>query len=118
MADDAPLPVEAIRDLLGLVRGLYAARQREFAGKFALAELEAIGNQLKNALRLAKSSPGTVGYRSAWSQAEDACARIGRMVANLPTAMVVESAVIRVRKIRKIEPTERELKRAAAKVRS
>lgn len=109
-----PLPLEAVRDLVGIVRALYAARQREFASKVQLAELAEIGKQLSRALRLAESDP-----RTAWSLAEDACARLGRVVGRtLPAAVMLEAACVRVRKRRVPLESEREDKRAARKIRS
>jgi predicted metallo-beta-lactamase superfamily hydrolase len=119
MANDASLPVEAVRDLLGIARALFAARKRELATQPELDELAAIGKKLANVLKLAKSGPDTIGYRSARQQAEDACTRLGRIVAkSLPAAVVVEAAVVRIRKRRGPFESEREEKRAARRVRS
>jgi hypothetical protein len=106
--------------LLGIARALYAAQKREFASQVSLDELAAIGKALANALRLAKkSSPDTLGHRAAWVQAEDACSRLVRLIAREPpVAAVVEAAVIRVRRIGPRPRSEREARRAAAKVRS
>jgi hypothetical protein len=115
-----PLPVEAVRDLLGIARALYAARKREFASKHDLDELAAIGKELSNALRLAKKSgPDTLGHRAAWLQAEDACSRLMRLISlETPAAIVIEAAVVRIRRIAPRTPSEREERRAAAKIRS
>jgi len=119
MPPDAPFPTEAVRDLLGIARALYAARKREFAPQPELVELAEIGKKLANALKLSKSGPDTIGYRSAWSQAEEACTRLTRVIArSLPAAVVVEAACIRVRARKGPLMTEREDKRAARKVRS
>jgi hypothetical protein len=114
-----PLPLEAVRDLVGIARALYAARKREFATRTDLDELAAIGKQLVNALRLArKSSPDTLAHRAAWIQAEDACSRLTRLISReTPAALVVEAAVVRVRRIGPRPPSEREERRAAAKAR-
>jgi hypothetical protein len=112
-------PTEAVRDLLGIARAMYAARKRELATKPELDELAEIGKKLSNALKLAKSGPDTLGSRSAWGQAEDACQRLGRVVSkSLPAAVVVEAAVVRIRRIGSRPPSERDQKRAVAKVRS
>jgi hypothetical protein len=106
--------------LLGIARALYAARKREFASKPELGELAEIGKKLANALRLAKKSgPDTLGHHAAWIQAEDACARLMRLLTlETPAAIVVEAAVVRIRRLGPMPPNEREQKRAASKVRS
>lgn len=114
-----PLPLEAVRDLLGIARALYAAKKREFAAQRELAELSAIGQQLGRALSLAKrSKPDTLGHRAAWLQAEQACSRLMRLLSlEIPAAAVVEAAVVRIRRIGPRPPGAREGRRAAAKVR-
>jgi hypothetical protein len=55
-----PFPFDAVRDALGLVRLAYAARpsdQRE--------RLEAVGRELRLALKLASAGEGTLGHRAA-----------------------------------------------------
>jgi hypothetical protein len=119
VARSDPLPVEAVRDLLGIARALFAARKREFATTPELNELAEIGKKLRAALRLAKSAPDTLGHRAAWIQAEDACTRLMRLISlETPAASVVEAAVVRIRRIGPRPPSEREEKRAAAKIRS
>jgi hypothetical protein len=115
-----PLPAEAVRDLLGIARALYAARKREFASKRDLEELADIGKRLANALRLAKKSgPDTLGHRAAWLQADEACSRLMCVLSlDTPAAAVVEAAVVRIRRIGPRPPSEREERRAAAKIRS
>lgn len=112
------LPLEAVRDLVGIARALYAARKREFASRTSLEELAVIGKELMNALRLAqKSGPDTLAHRAAWVQAEDACSRLMRMISRDPAAVVVEAAVVRVRRIGPRPPSEREERRSAEKSR-
>jgi len=120
VARSDPLPAEAVRDLLGIARALYAACKREFASKRDLEELADIGKRLANALRLAKKSgPDTLGHRAAWREAEDACSRLMRALSlETPAAAVVEAAVVRIRRIGPRPPSEREERRAAAKIRS
>lgn len=114
-----PLPLEAVRDLLGIARALYAAQKREFASRQTLDELAAIGKALVNALRLAqKSSPDTLAHRAAWIQAEDACTRLVHIISlQTPAAAIVEAAVVRVRRIGRRPTSAREERRAAAKIR-
>jgi hypothetical protein len=76
------LPVEAIRDLLGICRALYAVwREHRPATENELGELRGIGQDLRAALELAKKSkPDTVGHRAAWGKAERAMRRLGELV--------------------------------------
>jgi hypothetical protein len=116
MPRDDAFPTEAVRDLLGIARALYAASERELATKPVLEELAEIGRKLANALKLSKSGPDTLGSRSAREQAEDACLRLGRIVGrSLPAAVVVEAAVVRIRKRRAPLESEREERRAAVR---
>ncbi len=94
---DAQLPIEALRDLLGIVRALFAAWTRAKVGPIELEELAHIGRELKSALDMAKKTePGTLGHRAAWSRAEEATRRLGHLVGKLePLHPVLESAVKR-----------------------
>ncbi|MFZ5894740.1 MAG: hypothetical protein ACOY0T_26995 [Myxococcota bacterium] len=94
---DAPLPIEALRDLLGIVRALFAAWTRAKAGPIELEELAHIGRELRAALDLArKTEPGTLGHRAAWSRAEEATRLLGHLVGKLePLHPVLEAAVQR-----------------------
>ena len=66
---DAQLPLEALRDLVGIVRALFAAWTKARVGPLELEELLHIGRELRAALNLAsKTQPGTVGHRAAWSR--------------------------------------------------
>jgi hypothetical protein len=114
-----PLPLEAVRDLLGIARALYAAQKREYASRQTLDELAAVGKALVKALRLAQQSgPDTLAHRAAWIQAEDACKRLVQIISlQTPAAAVVEAAVVRVRRIGRRPPSAREERRAAAKSR-
>src|SRR6186713_1478712 len=89
-----PLPIEAVRDLLGITRALFAARKREHAPAAELEELRTIGSDLVKALDLArKTKPDTVGHRAAWDRAEMATERLMRIVGPMVTAgAVVEAA--------------------------
>jgi hypothetical protein len=76
------LPLEAVRDLLGICRALYASwRVHRPATENALGELRAIGQDLRAALELAsRSKPDTVGHRAAWNKAERAMRKLGELV--------------------------------------
>ena len=75
-----PFPLGAVSDLLGITRALYRASADDAARR---ERLEAIGQQLKQALDLArKSGPGTLGRRAAWNWAEQGTAALGELVAD------------------------------------
>ncbi len=93
------LPVEAVRDLLGIARAMYAARKRE-GMLHDLPELEEIGKKLSLALKLGRGDPDTIGHRAAISHAEDATARLMRLVTvESRLAPVAEAAAVRVRRL-------------------
>jgi hypothetical protein len=95
---DDPFPFEAVRDLLGLMRALYAARRDAGAEAGDLEPLARAGKELQESLALAASSrPGTVGYAAAWKRAEDATDLAGRLTqAAMSTEPVLRAAVGRV----------------------
>lgn len=81
---DAQIPLEALRDLVGVCRALYAAWKSSGMGPVELEELAGIGRDLCAALELAqKTRPDTVGHRAAWSRAELATQRLGHLVSLL-----------------------------------
>lgn len=101
VANDGPLPVETVRDLLGVTRALYAAIQAMGPGySDQLFRLRGIGFQLNLALEKAeKGGPGTLHHRSAWLIAEKAVEDLGVLVdGSLPARMLVISAGERVLK--------------------
>lgn len=96
-ARDGRIPIEALRDLVGICRALYAAWKKERVGPIELEELAAIGKDLNEALRLArKTEPETLGHRAAWSRAEEATRRLGHLVGKLePLHLTLEAATER-----------------------
>lgn len=96
----APFPFEAVRDLLGLIRGIFAARKTAGAQKRELDRTAAVGESLRMALELAtESSPNTVGMRAAWSRAEGATRDAGDLVKLTDEARpIVEAAARRMRR--------------------
>jgi hypothetical protein len=79
---DGPLPLDTLRDLIGLARALYVAM-----GKMGPAYAEprskvmAVGVKLRRALDKArKGGPGTWNHRTAWLMAEDATRELGELV--------------------------------------
>lgn len=95
---DDPLPIEAVRDLLGIARSLYAARKGQGASAAELARIAKIGRLLDDAIGLAaRYAPGSVGARAAWRKAEDAIALLGALVdVTVPAEPIVRAAGRRV----------------------
>jgi hypothetical protein len=71
-----PLPVEAVRDLLAIVKVLFRGERSEERR----AELAEIGKLYRLALRLAKAGPDTLGGKASWKWAEEATDRLARLV--------------------------------------
>ena len=72
--DDA-LPLESVRDLLGIVRAMYGTNKSNQPRRQALAMA---GREPKRAMELAlANAPGTPGHRVAWDLAEGAMRVIG-----------------------------------------
>jgi hypothetical protein len=73
----SPPTAEAIRDALGLVRLLYAARKtREATLPSGSDPLVAIGQELRTALELARCEEGSLGHRAALDRAGKALNRL------------------------------------------
>ena len=93
-----PVPLRALRDLLGLVRVMYADWSTSGAGPIELEELRAIGESLNLALSLAaRTKPNTMGHRTAWARAEEATRQLGVLVGKRsPLESTVRAASARV----------------------
>jgi hypothetical protein len=82
LPNDGALPVEVVRDLLGIARAMYAAFQQmgpEYGDH--LFKLRGIGYQLQLALDKAKQGgPGTFANRSAWLIADKAAKDLAALV--------------------------------------
>jgi hypothetical protein len=123
---DKQIPLEALRDLLGVCRALFAAWKASGQGPIELQELEGIGRDLAAALNLArKTKPNTVGHRAAWSRAEAATASLGHLIGSLePLRPTVAAATGRVTGATKSETpktpgqAEREAKKHYTRMRS
>ena len=89
------LPAEAVRDLIGIVRSLYATAMESGAGERHLNELRQIGIELVQVLELAKTGPGTMGHVAAWDRAERAAERLGRLVQITESLQPVVSTAVR-----------------------
>ncbi len=96
---DEPLPLHAMRDLLGLVRAMHRAAKANGAGALELARFERVGRDLTAALELGrKSAPGTMDHRAAWERAERATLATADLVTGLDSAEpIVKAAASAVR---------------------
>jgi hypothetical protein len=94
------LPIETVRDLLGITRALYLAWNAEGpAARERLRQLTVIGRDLREALQLARSGHGTLGYSAAWDKAERATKALGELVDEyVPMRPAVTAAAARVRR--------------------
>jgi hypothetical protein len=87
LSHDDPFPHEAVRDLLGVVRAIYAAAKHSGASKVELVRIARVGKDLADALDLAVSTrQGTMGRRAAWERAEQATRKVGDLVDSLTPA--------------------------------
>lgn len=93
-----PIPLRALRDLLGLVRVLYADWSASGAGPIELEELRGIGETLSRSLSLARRSrPSSPSHREAWDLAERATAELGELIRKRdPMLTAVQTASARV----------------------
>lgn len=74
-------PLEAVRDLLGIVRALYGSRRAARAGRHELERIARVGKELADAIDLAATArPGSVGYRAACAHAEHAALDAGGLI--------------------------------------
>jgi hypothetical protein len=92
------LPVETVRDLLGIARVLYrSAKSDPKTPPERLAALEHVGKELRAALDLAsKCEPDTLGHRAAWSRSERAIQELCRLVGTeVPGLLATALAVTR-----------------------
>ncbi|MDI1429020.1 MULTISPECIES: hypothetical protein [Polyangium] len=93
-----PFPAAAVRDLIGIVRAMYAAAKLAGAGRVELQRIERVGRDLASALTLAqRSGPNTIGAAAAWKRAEEAALRAGDLVDALtPAEPLVHAARARI----------------------
>jgi len=111
-----PFPFEAVRDLIGILRALYAStppEQRERRQQIA-----ATARELIEATELAtKGGPGSMGESAAWKRAERATLRLTDLVAFMArTDELLLAAGERIRRAPKSDD-ERDRKRLADKLR-
>lgn len=74
-------PFEAARDLLGILRALYAADRARGANERRLRRIRAVAVALRRAMELAlEHEAGTPGHRAAIQRAEHATRSLGDLV--------------------------------------
>jgi hypothetical protein len=114
-----PFPFEAVRDLVGILRALYAADKHRGAGARRLAAIRAIALELRRATDLAREHPpGTPGHAAASNRAELAVRRLGDLVdVTTPLEPTLLAAGERVR-AGAVRLSEREAGRRARSIRS
>ena len=89
------LPLEAVRDLLGVVRALYRAWRDQGRPANELAHLETIGKDLRAALDLARRAPPpSLGHAAAWARAERATKALGQIVGDAECLAPAVRAVV------------------------
>lgn len=115
---DSPFPFETVRDLLGILRMLYAATQREGQHERRLDGIARVGRELTKASELARRhAPGSLGFTAAWERAEAAVLALGELVdASTPLEPTLRAAGDRIRRLR--APGERERRRRTTRERS
>jgi hypothetical protein len=91
------IPLEALRDLLAIVRALFAAGLQNKGQPIDLEALREIGSDLATALDLAaRCEPDTLGHVAAWNRAERATKALGELIDRaMPLRPVLDAAVAR-----------------------
>jgi hypothetical protein len=91
------IPLEALRDLLAIVRALFVAGLENKGHPVDLEVLRQIGSELAIALDLAsRCDPDTLGHAAAWNRAERATKTLGELIdATMPLRPVLDAAVAR-----------------------
>ncbi len=114
-----PFPFEAVRDLVGILRAMYAVARRQGSGERRLATIRSVGDSLRQALDLAmEHAPGTLGHAAAWQRAEHATKALGDLAdVTTPLEPMLEAAGDRVRRGAP-DPAKRDAARRARRLRS
>ena len=115
---DSPFPFETVRDLLGILRMMYAAQQREDRDERRLRAIARVGRELTKATELARRyAPGSLGFTAAWERAEGALLDLGQLVdGTTPLEPTLRAAGDRIRRLG--APNAREQRRRATRERS
>ncbi|WP_245678422.1 hypothetical protein [Chondromyces crocatus] len=97
-ASEGTLPLDAVRDLLGLVRAVYAAARARGAARVELTRVARVGQRLSQVLELSRSPQrGSAAAAEAWARLDEALADAGGLVDPLaPAAPLVQAARCRV----------------------
>ena len=114
MPDPNPLPIETVRDLLGIVRALYALQRAKGNHGYA-RDLQRAGAQLRDAISLTiRKGDADAGAR-AWRLADEAIATIARVQGSAgdDLAVIVRLASDRVQRRQFSGEREREVRRQA-----
>ena len=114
-----PFPFEAVRDLVGILRALYAADKARGGSERRLSEIRRVALELRRATDLAlEHEPGRTGHRAAWERAERATLHLADLVdVTTPLEPTLMAAGERVRAASPVS-NDREAERRARKVRS
>ena len=109
----SPLPIETVRDQLGIVRALYVLHRNKGNHGHARA-LQGAGTQLRRALELAVRQADANAHAEAWQLANQAIVTVARVQGNFADDLgaVVRLASERVKR-RRIETVDREARRHA-----
>jgi hypothetical protein len=93
-----PLPLGAVRDLLGITRAMYRATVADDPRDVCrLQALEDIGRTLRAVLSARRAPPGTIAHLEAWTAAEHATRALGELVGeSLELAPLVAATARRV----------------------
>lgn len=94
-----PFPFQAVRDLLGILRAMYAATRADGRSPQRLEAIRRLGHELRAATELAlEHQAGSLGHAAAWQRAERAAQRLGDLVdCTTPLEPTVEAAARRLR---------------------
>ncbi len=92
-----PLPIGAIKDLLGITRALYRFTvETDPKDVVKLQELTDIGRAFRAALLQAKAPPGTIDHSNARGAAERATRALGALVQGAGLEPIVSAAAARI----------------------
>lgn len=106
-----PFPFEAIRDLVGILRAIYAATPADH--RVRRKAITATARELNEAAELAgRCEPGTLGFSAAWKRAEQATVRLTDLVEPIASVHpVLEAAGARVRGTRRVQAKPKDWRR-------
>jgi hypothetical protein len=93
-----PFPFDAVRDLLGVVRAIYAAAKDGGASREELNRIARVGRELSRALDLAGSTQqGASGHAAAWRVTDQVMLQVSDLIDPLtPAAPLLQAARSRV----------------------